>query len=491
MADNPMPASADPTKTLPELEVESCSSSSSEDNGSAPGSPVLTRTHSTASTSSMSQDSEEWEIFPPLDKLTIFDFLDQLALPERLEKVNRTVLVQRDNLKKQRDRVKKQYQEQKEKIMKRTDIEKYRQKYSGSVDRILDKWNDTRVVSVKEKISFVVGVSNVFITGFLIGGYPDWVHIWYSLQMVYFMPIRYWTYHKRGYHYFLADLCYFVNLLLMLSVWVFPNSRRLMISTYCLAYGNNAWAIAMWRNSMVFHSLDKVTSLFIHIMPPVVLHCLVHLADPAFVEERFPAISRIKGVEHYGLREMIIWATVPYAVWQLSYHYLITVRRREKIAAGRPTSFTWLRKSYSKTWIGKLVLALPDILQEPAFMGIQYIYAVLTMLPCPFWFYHRGFSALFISAVGLWSIYNGATFYIDVFGKRFQKELDQLKKDMAKWQNSPDTPHGENPPSLKDSTSVDNIPQLDSQATSSGTQIPDGTYMKGRNATTGSLPLSS
>lgn len=90
---------------------------------------------------------------------------------------------------------------------------------------------------------------------------------------------------------------------------------------------------------------------------------------------------------------------------------ILQVRRRDKIAAGRPTSFTWLRKSYAKTWIGKLVLMLPETLQESAFMFIQYSYAVLTMLPCPFWFYHRSFSALFISAVGLWSVYNGATYY--------------------------------------------------------------------------------
>ena len=74
------------------------------------------------------------------------------------------------------------------------------------------------------------------------------------------MPIRYYKYHKIGFHYFLADLCYFVNLLLILSIWFFPQSKRLFISTYCLAFGNNAVAIAMWRNSLVFHSLDKVTS---------------------------------------------------------------------------------------------------------------------------------------------------------------------------------------------------------------------------------------
>jgi hypothetical protein len=37
---------------------------------------------------------------------------------------------------------------------------------------------------------------------------------------------------------------------------------------------------------------------------------------------------------------MTAWSTIPYAIWQLAYHFLITVRRREKIAAGRPTSFT-------------------------------------------------------------------------------------------------------------------------------------------------------
>jgi hypothetical protein len=183
--------------------------------------------------------------------------------------------------------------------------------------------------------------------------------------------------------------------------------------------------------------------LFIHIMPPVTLHCLVHLTNPELQRVRFPAIYAIRfsvasSPEHYSLWAMMIWATVPYAVWQLSYHFLITVRRREKIAAGRPTSFTWLRKSYSKTWIGRIVLGLPEALQEPAFMLVQYFYALGTMVPCPLWFWYRWPSATFLLGLFIWSIYNGATYYIDVFGKRFQNELEQLKKDVAKWQNTPE-----------------------------------------------------
>jgi len=222
-------------------------------------------------------------------------------------------------------------------------------------------------------------------------------------------------------------------------------------------------------------------------MPPVTLHCLIHLSSPEFQRQHFPAIYDIKysppdSPQHYNLGAMMIWATFPYAVWQLSYHFFITVRRREKIAAGRPTSFTWLRKSYGNSWIGRSILSLPESLQEPAFMLTQYSYALATMVPCPLWFWYRWASAGFLLTVFVWSIYNGATFYIDVFGKRFQRELEQLKQDVAKWQTSPemamqpdptpkaDVKAGTSPPSWKRSEaesehrshdSIDQIPMLD------------------------------
>ena len=416
---------------------------------STPGSPRLSRNPSFSGSGSYQED---WEAFPPLDKLTVFDLLDNFALPQQLEKLQRNISAQTEKVRRQRDFLKTRSSHAKERVVEEwrrrvppadEQLERYRKKMRKSVDRLGERWNDTKAVTAREKISFICGVLNVLISGYLIGGYAQYFHFWYTAQLLYFMPIRFYTYHKRGYHYFLADLCYFVNFLCMMSIWVFPKSKRLFISTYCLAFGNNAIAIAMWRNSMVFHSFDKVTSLFIHIMPCVSLHCLVHLLTPEVQQERFPAIWTIKtspigSKTHYSLLAMTIWSTVPYAIWQLSYHFLITVRRREKIAAGRPTSFTWLRRSYSKAWIGKFVLSLPESLQEPAFMLIQYCYALLTMLPCPVWFWYRYASATFLLAVFCWSVYNGATYYIDVFGKRFQNELEAMKREVQKWQNSPD-----------------------------------------------------
>ncbi|KAK6537867.1 hypothetical protein TWF694_010767 [Orbilia ellipsospora] len=438
------PSTTANTHNSNDIAVESASSSP------PPSSPVSERGSFTSPTLSRSgsfvgsSKDEDWEGVAQVDRLTLFDLLDNLALPtlalnQRIEKWNRTLQTQSETFKKQGKFVKETYDKQKERVFKKRDveIEKLRARYGKNVNQLMKRWQDQKTVTLREKLSFCVGVSNIFISGYLLGGYPHLMHWWYTLQMAYFMPIRFYTYHKRGYHYFLADLCYFVNVLLLLSIWVFPNSRRLFISAYCLSYGNNAWAIAMWRNSMVFHSLDKITSLFIHLMPPVVLHSIVHQDA---MQGKMYALERMRQEGGFNLFEMIGWASIPYLFWQANYHFFITIRRADKIAAGRPTSFTWLRKSYSKTWIGKMVLSLPEALQEFAFMGIQYSYAVSTMLPVPLWFYSRPLSAAFVSILGLWSVYNGATFYIDVFGKRFEKELMALKRDLERAQKSPMPP---------------------------------------------------
>lgn len=419
----------------------------------------------------------------PLDKLTIFDVFDNLALPTKLEKWQMALAAQRERLSKQQQKLRSQSSNARDRAVaewrKRAPtaeerLARYRRRMKNSLDNVNKRWTETVTITTREKISFISAVLNIFISGYLIGAMPERFYWWFTIQFFYFMPIRFYTYHRKGYHYFLADLCYFVNALALLSIWVFPQSKRLFISSYCLAYGNNAIAIVMWRNSLVFHSFDKVTSLFIHVMPPVVLHCMVHLTRPDILHDRFPAVFNIKfsaigTPEHYTLLGMVGWATLPYAVWQLSYHFLITVRRRDQIAAGRPTSFTWLRKSYAKTWIGRIVLGLPDALQEPAFMFIQYSYACLTILPCPIWFWYRWPSAIFLFFVFSWSIWNGANYYMDVFGKKFQKELEQMRKEMQRLQSSPGMTPSTDPTTDKESEKdIDKIPMLDEEKKKEG-----------------------
>jgi len=198
----------------------------------------------------------------------VFDFLDNFALPQRLEKLQATISAQTEKVRRVPVRLKSSSNIAKERVVNEfkrrvspadESVEKYRKRVRDSVEKLGKRWNDPKGVTTREKLAFISSVLNIFMSGYLVGAFPHYFHYWYTAQLLYFFPLRFYTYRKRGYHYFLADLCYFVNLMLLISIWAFPQSKRLFISTYCLAFGNNAIAIAMWRNALVFHSLDKVT----------------------------------------------------------------------------------------------------------------------------------------------------------------------------------------------------------------------------------------
>lgn len=238
-------------------------------------------------------DADDLDAIPPLDRLTVFDFLENLALPQRLERLSHTLSAQTAAVRRAPQRLASSSKVAREKVADEwrrrvpaasatadERLAAYRKRVRAGVDRFSARWRDGGGATTREKASFIAGVLNIFVSGYLLGAAPEWFHWWYTAQLCYFYPVRYVVYRRKGYHYFLADLCYFVNFLLLLSIWVFPQSKRLFISTFCLAFGNNAVAIAMWRNSMVFHSLDKITRSLLH--PPLL----------APLTLRFPADSR-------------------------------------------------------------------------------------------------------------------------------------------------------------------------------------------------------
>jgi Protein of unknown function (DUF2838) len=135
-----------------------------------------------------------------------------------------------------------------------------------------------------------------------------YVHISFTLQLLYLLPYRSYVYKKLKWHYFLFDLCYYVNILSLVFLWILPQSPALFVACYCLSHGAVASAVITWRNSLVFHDADKVTSLFIHVYPAFTFTVIrwvvpfVHffLASPLTSsashfypgsEERFPALK--------------------------------------------------------------------------------------------------------------------------------------------------------------------------------------------------------
>lgn len=319
--------------------------------------------------------------------------------------------------------------------------------------------------SATEKLFYALAVFLIAAAGFVIGKYPQWFHVFYTGLFCVLMPIRFYTYFKMSFLYYLADLCYYVNLLLVAFIWWFPNSMTLFISVFSLAMGTLSFAVITWRNSLVLHLIEKTTSSFIHIMPPIALFVIVHEVPFEYRALRFPGAAAI---DHWNFINGILWTSFYYTVWQVSYHYFITIRRREKIAKGKVTSFTYLKNKNSSTILGRFVNSLPYTwMQVTAFTLIQYFYQILTMAPVPIWFKYKHACGTFMAFIFVMASYNGATYYIDVFGKRFEKEVKKLKKEVEDLQLKKDQVQQ----ATVQAEATEQAKQAVDQATASGVEV--------------------
>ncbi|GAA5925369.1 glycerophosphocholine acyltransferase [Sporobolomyces koalae] len=320
---------------------------------------------------------------------------------------------------------------QKEKERLERKYREVRERMRGSMSKLVVKWEEEKTVRLRDKISFFCGVMNVLISALLLGFRPTWIPDYYGIQMLAYTPYRIYTYKRKSYHYFLFDLCYFVNLLTVLYLFVFPGSTFLFQACYGLTLGSLGSAIATWRNSLVFHSLDKVISLAIHIFPPFVFTVIRHYYPKEEALRRYPAMGELPHLNSW--HAMLISMSV-YAFWQIAYYHFVIQLRANKIKEGRATSFTFMVND-KKRLIGKIAAKVPEGYKESAFMGGQAIYTIVTLLPPVLVLYDSKFWSdvylLFLFGVSVW---NGASFYMEVFSRKFEKELLALRKEFEQQQ---------------------------------------------------------
>ncbi|ODV94069.1 hypothetical protein PACTADRAFT_50959 [Pachysolen tannophilus NRRL Y-2460] len=403
-------------------EAESDLESTNSGSGISSSSYKLSRSYSVSSFSRLA------------DNVSFFELLDPSQAELTLKKTY-------DKVKSSSRNISNFTKKQKEKIFQSTqdlEIDKLKSNILKRLDSLNTKVSETMVASKTEKLFYAIALYNVFLTGIIIAKYPTYFHIYYSTLFCVLMPIRYLTYWKRGYGYFLADLCYYVNLLVMLFLWCFPNSKHLFVVCFAFTFGTLSWAVVTWRNSLVLHSIEKITSSFIHITPPTVMYVMIHQLPQEYREERFPGAASVR---NWNFVSGILWTSLYYLLWQSIYHYFITIKRADKIKAGRVTSFSWLRKSNAKTPLGKFVNSLPEPLSIAAFTLIQFGYQLLTMCLCPIWFKYKRLATIFLTFIFLCASYNGATYYVDIFGKKFEKEVTKLQLEIAELQASSNGGH--------------------------------------------------
>lgn len=119
-----------------------------------------------------------------------------------------------------------------------------------------------------DKICFIFGVLCVMTTCYLLGASPDaGYYVWHAILVNVLVIYRIKMYYDLKYHYYLFDFCYFANVVFSYFLMKDPTSKRLFYISFMWSTGPLALAIGAFRNSLVFHSVDHLTSLTIHVIP--------------------------------------------------------------------------------------------------------------------------------------------------------------------------------------------------------------------------------
>jgi uncharacterized membrane protein SirB2 len=309
----------------------------------------------------------------------------------------------------------------KEKFLKR---KQFLQKYLKSAN----------AVRLQDKLLFVIGVYLLIMTTYMLGRRSN--NLWYPyhcLVVISLIVYRFFNYKSKGWHYYLFDFCYFANALIMLFLGLFPKNDVLFKVFFVYANGPFGLAIPAFKNSMIFHKLDNLISLSIHLIPMVSSWNLrwntLHEQDKVAESERYflTLTPENETLASYFVRLFLIPLGL-YLLWAFLYSLKVFVISSQRI---KERNYETMYVYYmNQPWAAKILQSTP--------LGPRFAPLVFMSLHVSFFMISSVFSALaffnftlhttlMMTWVGL-SIWNGANFYMEYFARKYEAGLKALEE---------------------------------------------------------------
>jgi len=316
-----------------------------------------------------------------------------------------------------------------------------KEKTARQSQRVREKLHEPPVIRFFDKAGFLLGVVGLASTLWIFARYPAYFWWWYCLTIPALVCLRYYMYRKLKWQYFLIDFCYFAQASLLCSLFLFPHCTWLWKANYIISHGPLLWAIPTWRNSFVFHCLDKVTSIFIHGIPPLLMFCIrwhpsLKEGANSTMSKTFLMCPNDSDEPCYLSFGFILCVPVSlYLLWQVLYILKTELLDREKLSKDPMlvTSIRWLSEDNGNA-LNRLTLTLcrkchlfkkdetfhaDSWKTKVVFWIAQFVYTILTFLPT-----YLSFHNIYVNGALLWfvflvSVWNGANYYFDVFSKKY------------------------------------------------------------------------
>jgi len=273
-----------------------------------------------------------------------------------------------------------------------------------------------------DKFAFVCGIVLLMSTEYFVLQRPQQMHTFYTYLIVPLLLIRFFLYHRSKYHYFMLDYCYFCQLVCLVFLYLFPYNVYFFKLTFTLTTGPLASAVVAWRNSLVFHDLDKITSLFIHLAPPCVMFCYRWYPPNA---ELFQIAADATTI---SFKEILVVPVSFYVYWQAMYILKTEYLDQAKLKQDKElmTSSRWMSEIKPHTVYKFLVSKGFNYRPTTILAFFQLLYTIVTLIPMKFVYEYYEVHVIYLALIFATATWFGASYYFDVFSESYSKRLQTL-----------------------------------------------------------------
>ena len=180
---------------------------------------------------------------------------------------------------------------------------------------------ETPQVKFKDKFSFTLGILTICMIQWLALRNPDYfVYLWVPLTIILWI-YRFVDYSSKKLELFMLDFCYFINVSVAIQVIFYPNHLEWFQTNYVLTTGPFCFAIILFRNSLVFHDLEKLTQFCLHAFPPLIMH----MVRWNMMTTKLPIKDGEIDGGSLSLLGLFVWPLALYGIWLVAYLLITSV----------------------------------------------------------------------------------------------------------------------------------------------------------------------
>jgi hypothetical protein len=306
--------------------------------------------------------------------------------------------------------------------MSQTDTEDNIPKYRWNpIKKVMIKYKKTRdkVVFFLNFLCLITSLSVALL-------YPVYYPYLNALTVTIMLMHRVYEFIMYKWEFYLIDLCYFVNLAVIIYSLFFSKNYSLFIICFGFSLGPIFSAIFIFRHAYVFHNTVKFTSCWTHISPPVTMFLIRWFDnDSTYIgTEHLNAITKdLSFLFHYLMVTVLF-----YFAWAVFYYIIQFIIFPEYIKKNKcDTQFDYTYNRHG-TFIQKQCHMFGEINKELGFMYLHARYVMMLVIVSLIFMFYYTIGLVIICFMLVVPIYYASTYYIDYFSENYVKQYKTIQE---------------------------------------------------------------